>query len=73
MTSCLEYNRLRQHYEAALLHWGQLLLSLDAHPVARAARQTAGIKQKALEERNAATERLSAHVLSCPACNPSIN
>jgi hypothetical protein len=59
---CPEYNRLRQHYEAALRRWGYVLLSLD---VGAAVRQTAGI----IDERNAAKERLSAHVLSCSACN----
>jgi len=69
---CPEYDRLRQHYEAALRYWGHVVLSLDAHLVGTAARQTFGIKQKAFDERNAAYERLSAHALSCPACNPKL-
>jgi hypothetical protein len=70
---CPEYNRLRQHYEEALRHWGHLLFSLGAHLVGAAVRQATGIKQKAFDERNAAKERLSSHVLSCPACNPKLN
>jgi hypothetical protein len=69
---CPEYNRLRQHYEAALRHWGHLLLSLDARLVGTVARQAAEIKQKAFDERNAAKERLSAHAVFCPACNPKL-
>jgi hypothetical protein len=67
---CPEYNRLRQHYEAALHHWGHLLLSLDARLVGTVARQAAEIKHKAFDERNAVKERLSARALSCPVCNP---
>ena len=70
--SCLEYNRLRQHYQAALRHWGRVLFSPDAHLVGTAARKAAEIKQKAFDERNAAKERLSAHALFCPACNPKL-
>jgi hypothetical protein len=61
MTSLPEYDRLRQHYEAAIRRWGHFLLSPDAHPVEAGA---------GIEQRNAAKERLSAHALSCPACNP---
>jgi hypothetical protein len=70
---CPEYDRLRQHYEAALRRWQHVLLSLDAQPLGTAATQTAGIKQKAFDERNAAKERLSAHVLACSFCNPKID
>jgi hypothetical protein len=59
--SCPEYNRLRQHYQEALRHWGHVLFSLDAHLVGTAARKAAEIKQKAFEERNAAKERWTSH------------
>jgi hypothetical protein len=36
---CLEYLRLRQHYEAAIRHWVHVLLSSDAHLVGALARQ----------------------------------
>jgi hypothetical protein len=45
---CPEYNRLRQHYEVALRHWGHVLFSLDADLVGAAARKVAELKQKAV-------------------------
>jgi hypothetical protein len=65
---CPEYNRLRQHYEAALRHWGHVILSPDARLVGARARQAAEIRQTAFGERDAAKERLDAHTLTCPAC-----
>lgn len=70
--SCPEYNRLLLHYEAALRRWGDALLSPDASLVGTAARRAAEIKQKAFDKRNAAKERLSAHTVSCTACNPQL-
>jgi hypothetical protein len=70
--SCPEYNRLRQHYQEALRHWGHVLFSLDAHLVGTAARKAAEIKQKAFEERNAAKERWTSHTLTCQSCNPRL-
>jgi len=70
--SCPEYNRLQQHYEAAIRHWGHVILSPDAHLVGGLARQAVGVKQKAFDEKNAAKERLSAHTLTCPFCNPRL-
>jgi hypothetical protein len=69
---CPEYNRLRQQYEAALRHWGHLLLSLDAHLVGTVATKAAELLKKAFDERNAAKVRLSAHAFSCPTCNPRL-
>jgi hypothetical protein len=69
---CPEHNRLRQHYEAALRHWGHVLLSLDSHLVGKAARQAAEVKQKAFDDRNAAKERLDDHPLTCSICNPKL-
>jgi hypothetical protein len=66
---CLEDNRLRQHYEAALRHWGHVLLFPDTNLVGAAARQADVIKQKAFDERNAAKERLDAHMRVLPAFN----
>lgn len=67
---CPEYNRLRHNYEAAIRHWGRVILSPDAHLVGALARQAAEIKQKAFDERDAAKKRLSDHTRTCPACNP---
>jgi hypothetical protein len=65
---CPEYVRLRQDYEAALRHWGEVLLSQDTELVGWQARQRAQLKQNALDERDAANERICAHKRSCPAC-----
>jgi hypothetical protein len=64
--SCPEYNRLRQLYEATLRRWGHVRFSPDARLVSIEARQ------KVFDERRVAKERLSAHTLSCPACNPEL-
>jgi hypothetical protein len=69
---CPEYLRLRRHYEAAIRHWGHVLLSPQADLVGALARQTDEIKQKAFDDRNAAKERLRAHTLSCLVCNPKL-
>jgi hypothetical protein len=69
---CLEYNRLRQHYEAAIRRWEHVLLAPDAKLVGALARQAAEVKRKAFEERDAAKERLSAHELTCSTCNPRV-
>ena len=61
--SCPEYLRLRQHYLAALRRWGQTEAMGAAKP------EIAEIKEKALNERNAANERMRLHELSCPVCN----
>jgi hypothetical protein len=68
---CPEYNRLQQHYEAALRHWGYLLLS-DANLVGAPARQVAELKAKAFEERNVAKERWTSHTLACQTYNPKL-
>ena len=49
---CYQYMRLRQHYEAALRRWKQIAWNTSANRVA------AEVKYKALEERNAAKERM---------------
>jgi hypothetical protein len=69
---CPEYIRLRQHYEAALRHWGHVLFFPNAALVDTEAQKAAELKQKTFDERNAAKERLSAHKLSCTACNPKL-
>jgi hypothetical protein len=55
---CHGYIRLRQHYEAVLRHWGQVILSPGAESNSATARLAAEIKQRAFEERNAANERM---------------
>jgi hypothetical protein len=70
--SCHENKRLRQHYEAALRHWGNLVLSPTIRRVGTLARQAAEVKLKAFDERNAAKERLDAHIRVCPVCTPKL-
>jgi hypothetical protein len=66
--TCPEYVGLRQRYEAALRHWGQVLLSQDTELVGWQARQRAQLMQNALDERDAANQRICLHKRSCPAC-----
>jgi hypothetical protein len=70
--ACHEYIRLRQHYEAALRHWGHVLLSPVTGPTGAAARLAAEIKQKAFVERNAAYDRMCIHKKTCSVCNPKL-
>jgi hypothetical protein len=53
---CSEYSILLQHYEVALRLWIQ------------AERLSAGIRKKALDERDAAKDRIHIHERSCPTC-----
>jgi hypothetical protein len=69
---CPEYIRLRQDYEAAIRHWGHVILSADAQPVGAHSRQAARIKENAFLKRNAAMERVNAHKRACPTCNPKL-
>ncbi|MEA2543734.1 MAG: hypothetical protein QOH35_5100 [Acidobacteriaceae bacterium] len=57
---CPEYSRLLQHYEVALRRWAQLENGNE--------RTSPGIKKKALDERDAARERLELHKRICPTC-----
>jgi hypothetical protein len=67
---CHEYNRLRQHYETALRRWAQIELSSSKSELVDARkRQALEIEQTALNERNAAYERMVFHEQSCPTCN----
>jgi hypothetical protein len=69
---CPEYNRLRQRYEAAIRHWGHVILSPATDAVGALARQTAEIRQKAYDERDSSKKRLSDHMFTCAACNPKL-
>jgi hypothetical protein len=66
---CSEHSRLLQHYEAALRRWAQVEWSSNKNEPNALLRVTAEIiKKKALDERNAARERLNLHERSCPTC-----
>jgi hypothetical protein len=70
MSSCSEYLRLRQHYEAALRRWAQVELPSKKREVFDApARLAAEVKQKALNERDAANERMRLHEQNCSICS----
>jgi hypothetical protein len=66
---CYEYIRLRQHYEAALRHWGHIHMMPAAEPIGAPARVADEVKQKALEELNAAKNRMALHKQTCSVCN----
>ena len=68
--ACAEYLRLNQHYGAALRRWAQIESSSNKSELFDARkRQALEIEQTALNERNAAYERMVFHEQSCPACN----
>jgi hypothetical protein len=64
----MEYVRLRQLYVAALRRWGQIPTWKDTELAGVAARQAVQLKQRALEERDAANERMRLHQRSCSEC-----
>ena len=69
--SCPEYLRLRQHYDAALRRWAQIELSSHRPGLIDAsARLAEEVRQKALDERNEANERMRLHEQNCPTCHP---
>jgi hypothetical protein len=66
---CPEYLRLRQLYEAALRRFTHIELSSHGRDLSdTSARLAAEIKQKALDETNAALERMRLHVQRCQTC-----
>jgi hypothetical protein len=68
---CHEYIRLRQHHEAALTHWEQVILSSQG-ALPNLPPAVSEMKKKALQERNAAEERMILHQRTCPICNPKV-
>jgi hypothetical protein len=67
---CAKYLQLSQHYEAALLRWRQVELSLNKSELSDATRRLSQeIEKKALEERNAAYARMAFHRQNCRTCN----
>ena len=70
--TCRELQQLKQQYEFALRVWGEYQFPVHNEPVGTPAWQPEGLrlllKQKALEARNAANDRVLAHTLTCPLC-----
>jgi hypothetical protein len=62
--SCPEYLRLRQRFLAAFRRWGHTESSGDALTP-----EMEEIKEKAVNERNEAHNRMFVHQNSCPVCN----
>ena len=69
--ACPEYLRLSGHYEAALRRWEQIELASNREGVldTSANRLAAEVKYKALNERNAAYERMTLHKKNCSICS----
>jgi hypothetical protein len=67
---CAELQQLKQQYEFALRIWGEYQFPVHNEPVGTQARRPEQfqLKQKALDERNAANDRVLAHKLACPVC-----
>jgi hypothetical protein len=66
--TCPEYDRLWQLYQTALTHWGEVMLSPSTSRESLEKWHTAQISQRAIAERNATLERLSAHKRTCLIC-----
>jgi hypothetical protein len=67
---CAELQLLKQQYESALRIWGEYQFPVHNEPAGtRAWRfEQLQLKQRALDERNAANDRVLAHKLTCPLC-----
>jgi hypothetical protein len=67
---CVELQRLQQQYQTALRIWGQFEFPLHNEPVGPQGRQAEQLqlKQRALNARNEASERLLAHKEKCRIC-----
>jgi hypothetical protein len=74
---CAELQQLKQQYESALRVWGEYQFPAHNEPVGTQAWRSEQfqLKQKALDERNAANDRVFAHKLTCPRCaaDPNVN
>jgi hypothetical protein len=69
---CPEYKLLRWDYEAALRHWGDLLLAQHAGGLGGDVERALEIRKDAADERDAASKRLEDHKRSCPVCREAI-
>ena len=70
---CAELQKLKQQYESALRIWGEYQFPVHKEPVGVPALRFEQLKQEALEERNAANDRVLDHKLTCPLCAPRHN
>jgi hypothetical protein len=67
---CSELRELKQQYESALRVWAQYEFPLHNEPVGTRAQRSEHLllKQRALEERNAANDHVLNHKRICPFC-----
>jgi hypothetical protein len=67
---CVELQRLKQQYQTALRIWGQFEFPLHNELLGSSARQAEQLqlKQRALNARNEASERLVGHSEKCRIC-----
>ena len=65
---CSEYLSLRLDHEAALLRWGNLLLAQRKEPAIWGFQKAVELRKIAVDERDAANNRLEDHKQSCPVC-----
>jgi tRNA U54 and U55 pseudouridine synthase Pus10 len=67
-----EYKRLRQHHEAALRRWGDVLLAQHAGLLGVHVERGLEIRKYVADERDAANKRMEDHKRSCPVCGEAI-
>src|ERR1700722_16146069 len=67
---CTELQQLKRQYESALRVWGQYEFPLPNQPVTTRAQrfEQLQLKQRALDTRNAAHDRVLDHRRTCPLC-----
>jgi len=67
---CAELQELKRRYESALRVWGQYEFPPHNEPIGMRARRSEQLrlKQRALNARNAANDRVLAHKRICPLC-----
>ena len=70
--TCGELQQLKQQYEFALRVWGKYQFPVYNEPVGtqawRSEQLRLQLKEKALDARNAANDRVLDHKLTCPRC-----
>jgi hypothetical protein len=71
---CVELQRLKRQYQTALRIWGQFEFPLHNEPVGPPAQrgEQRELKQRALNARNEASERLLAHGEKCRICKMEV-
>jgi hypothetical protein len=74
---CAELQQLKLQYELALRVWGEYLFPAHNEPVGtpgwRSEKLWLQLKERALDARNAANERLFNHKRTCPLCAAGSN